>query len=209
MKQRGILFAFLAGVLGLMLSLGNLTRADDKDAARNKDKDAAPSKDKDADKDREALTDEQFVKTVSAMDLAEINLGNLAARRASGPEVKRFAQQMVTDHTRTSQALLAIANQKSILAARTMDRKHQDLADELGKMQGADFDKSYMKHMVEDHKQAVDLFRRQAKDGKDKDLKAFADKTLPDLQHHLKMAQDLAGDKTKDRKETRDRRDDR
>jgi putative membrane protein len=42
---------------------------------------------------------------------------------------------------------------------------------------------------VKDHKEDIEEFQKEAKDGKDTVLKAFAAKHVPILQHHLEMAQ--------------------
>jgi putative membrane protein len=55
---------------------------------------------------------------------------------------------------------------------------------------GADFDKAYMDMMVKDHEKDVKEFEEASKDAEDSDLKAWAAKTLPTLQHHLEMAKD-------------------
>src|SRR4051794_37030224 len=69
-----------------------------------------------------------FVMKASASDLAEINLSQLAAKRATMPEVQRFAQQMVTDHTKTLTELTTLANTKGLRLAATMDAKAQSMA---------------------------------------------------------------------------------
>jgi len=155
------------------------------------------SRSEEKNKDKEALTDEQFAKMASAIDLAEINLGNLAARLATSSQVKQFGQKMVTDHTKSSRMLLAITDQKSLKTATAMDKKHQALNDKLKTLNGAEFDREYMKHMVMGHEKAVAMYRQQAKQGKDADLKAFAEKTLPVVEMHLKMAKELAGKDSK------------
>jgi putative membrane protein len=142
--------------------------------------------------DAKALTDQQFVMKVSAADLAEINLGRVAARQASDSAVKQFAQRLVDDHTKASADLLRIANKRSLPAAQTMDAQHRQLQDKLLTLKGADFDRAYLNQMVDDHKKAIALFETASKTAKDADLKAFVSKALPHLREHLKMAQDLA-----------------
>jgi predicted outer membrane protein len=46
-------------------------------------------------------------------------------------------------------------------------------------------------HMVQAHKDAVTLFQNEAKNGKDGEARAWAEKTLPTLQEHLKMATEI------------------
>jgi putative membrane protein len=69
-----------------------------------------------------------------------------------------------------------------------LDAKHNAMQNKLSKMQGAAFDRGYMAHMVTAHQQAVAMFQREATGVKDADAKAWASKTLPTLQEHLKMA---------------------
>ncbi|MBI3653058.1 MAG: DUF4142 domain-containing protein [Acidobacteria bacterium] len=66
----------------------------------------------------------------------------------------------------------------------------QKMSEKLAKLSGADFDREYMKYMVEDHVKDVAMFEKEAKTGKDADIKAFAEKTLPTLKEHLQMARD-------------------
>jgi len=139
------------------------------------------------------LSAQEFVTKASAAGLAEVNLGNLAKDRASSPHVKDFAQHMVTDHTKANAELLKLADAKGLKPASRMDETHEKLATKLAGLKGADFDKEYMKAMVKDHEDAVSLFEHASKGVDDKDLQAWAGKTLPTLKEHLEMAKKVAG----------------
>ena len=133
--------------------------------------------------------DRNFVAEAAQAGMAEVEHGNLAAQRATNPQVKQYAQRMVQDHTKSNDELKTIASARGLTPPTTMDRKHHRAMEKLGKLNGAEFDREYMKHMVDDHKKTVALFEKQAKSGKDGDLKSFAAKTLPILQEHLALAQ--------------------
>ena len=135
--------------------------------------------------------DKEFMKKASAAGLAEVNLSQLALRRATNPAVREFAQRMGNDHMRANENLLGIANNKQILAAERMDDTHTKLRDKLAKLEGAEFDREYMEAMVKDHEEAVKLFEKQSKDGQDAALKAAAGDMLPRLKKHLEMARDI------------------
>jgi putative membrane protein len=77
-----------------------------------------------------------------------------------------------------------------------LDSTHQSKIDKLKSLNGAEFGSTYNSEQVNGHKDAVSLFERYAKGGADPKLKEWAEKTLPTLQHHLEMAQDLAAGKT-------------
>jgi len=141
--------------------------------------------------DKETLTDEGFVMKASAAGLAEVNAGLAASKRASSAEVKEFAERMVKDHGKANKELLALADKKRIRVARTMDAKHSAAIDKMIKLSGGDFDREYMEGQVKDHEKAVELFEKQSKSGKDAELKEWAEKTLPTLKEHLKIAKDV------------------
>jgi putative membrane protein len=121
--------------------------------------------------------DRKFVEEAAQAGMAEVEHGNLAAQRATNPQVKQYAQRMVQDHTKSNDELKTIASARGITPPTAMDRKHHRAMEKLGKANGAEFDREYMKHMVDDHKKTVSLFEKQAKSGKDGDLKSFAVKT--------------------------------
>jgi len=143
-----------------------------------------------ADKDAKDI-DQDFSYKACAAGLAEVNLGRIAAKHASDKKVKEFGQKMVDDHEKANKELIDLANKKNLKLASRMDAEHDKLSDKLAKVSGSDFDREYMAGQVKDHEEAVALFEKQAKDGKDKDLKGWADKKLPTLRDHLKMAKEI------------------
>jgi len=133
--------------------------------------------------------DSTFATKAAEGGLAEVQLGNLAKEHASSQEVKNFAQQMIDDHTKANDELKKTASSKSISLPTSMNSKDQAIYDRLAKLNGAAFDKAYMRDMVSDHRADVAEFQREADHGTDSDLKAFAAKTLHTLQEHLKKAE--------------------
>jgi putative membrane protein len=136
--------------------------------------------------------DSTFMRTAAMDGMAEVEHGKLAAQNAASSEVKQFAQRMVDDHGKANAELKSLASQKNVTLPTELDAKHKAMQEKLSKLNGAAFDSAYMAHMVTAHKEAVALFQREAKTGKDAETKSFAEKTLPTLQEHLKMAQDLS-----------------
>ena len=135
--------------------------------------------------------DTTFIKTVAMDGMAEVEHGRLAAGSATDPEVKQFAQRMVDDHGKAGGELKGLASQKNVPVPAELDAKHKAMQDKLSKLKGAAFDQAYMAHMATAHQQAVALFAKEAKGGTDPEVKAWAAKTLPTVQEHLKMARAL------------------
>jgi putative membrane protein len=133
--------------------------------------------------------DMAFAQKAAAGGLAEVHMGKMAQQKGSSDQVKQFGARMVEDHSKANDELKQIAGAKGIALPTDLDAKHKAKMDKMQKLSGAQFDRAYMDEMVADHKQDVAEFKKEASSGKDSDLKAFAAKTLPTLEDHLKMAQ--------------------
>jgi putative membrane protein len=131
--------------------------------------------------------DTGFLTEAAQGGMAEVELGKLASTKATNPDVKKFAQQMITDHSKANNELKELAAKKNFSVPTELSPKHKSLMDKLNGLSGADFDKAYVDAMVDDHKEDVEAFKDQSEDGKDADVKAWAGKTLPTLQMHLDM----------------------
>ena len=138
-------------------------------------------------------TTADFVQKAAMSDMYEVEAGKIATQKGQSDEVKQFGQQMVDAHTKTTQELTTIVQQKNIKVEvpTKLDTKHQKLIDDLNSASAQDFDKTYAKQQVDGHQAAVKLFKRYAARGDDADLKAFAEKTLPTIEHHLDAAKKL------------------
>jgi putative membrane protein len=133
--------------------------------------------------------DNTFATKAASGGAAEVSLGQLAAKNASSPQVRQFGQQMVTDHTQANQELQTIARQQNRTLPSKPDAASQAKEQRLQDSTGTTFDTAYARDMVEDHQQDIADFQQEATSGKDPALKAFAQKYLPVLKHHLEMAQ--------------------
>ena len=139
-----------------------------------------------------APTTADFVKEAATSDMFEIDSSKLAEQKGNAQE-KTFAQQMITDHTKTTTELKGLVNGGKVQATlpTALDSSMQSKLDKLKDASGKDFSSDYNSYQVSAHKDAVSLFERYAKGGDNAELKDWAGKTLPTLQHHLEMAQEL------------------
>jgi len=136
-------------------------------------------------------TTADFVKEAAMSDMTEIAAAKVGKERGNAQE-KTFASQMITDHTKTTEDLKAMApaDAKAAIPA-ALDSSSQNKVDKLKDAKPNDFSSDFDSMQVSAHKDAVSLFERYAKGGEDPKLKDWAGKTLPALQHHLEMAQNL------------------
>jgi putative membrane protein len=139
--------------------------------------------------------DKDFVKDLATANIAEVEIGRMAQDRAATPEVKKFAETMVDDHTKANESLTTLASRHNIAVPSAMDDKHNDLRDKLAKKTGADFDKDYIDAMVDGHqdvldklgsrvdKETLEKFKTQTRDevtGKKAETKVEAVTILPE-----------------------------
>jgi len=132
-------------------------------------------------------TSEFMVKAANG-GMMEVQAGQDAQNRATNQRVKDFAAMMVRDHSKANDELKSLARQKNVTLPDSVGGDHKDHMNDLMKKKGSDFDKAYMKQMVDDHQHDVDMFKDAANNSKDADVKAWAAKTLPTLQMHLDSA---------------------
>ena len=138
-------------------------------------------------------TADKFMTSAAEGGMAEVAMGKIAVQNASDPKVKDFGQRMIDDHTKANDELQQVATRKNVTLPTAPDSKQKTTIARLNNLHGPEFDRVYMADMVKDHKDDVAEFQRASNNETDPDVKAFASKTLPTLQDHLKQAQDVEG----------------
>jgi putative membrane protein len=137
----------------------------------------------------------KFIDTVAVANKFEIDTSQLALKYGKGADVKKFAQQMIDDHTKAGEAFHGAVKEAGIEQPKdALDLSHQATYTRLRVFTTENgFDGSYISAQLDAHKDAVALVRDYAANGPTPAVKAFAEKTLPTLEHHLAMVQELNG----------------
>jgi putative membrane protein len=133
--------------------------------------------------------DQRFVTIAAEHNMAEIEIGQLAATKASSPNVKSFAKRMVDDHQKALDSLKMIAMKDNITLPTTIGSRDRALKARLDKRSGKAFDRAYMRAMVRDHRGDVAAFRAESQHATNADIKQYAASTLPTLEEQLKLAE--------------------
>jgi putative membrane protein len=134
---------------------------------------------------------EDFIKEAATSDMLEIEAAKIARQKGTADE-KKFAEQMITDHTKTSKELKElIPTEMTPTIPTSLDESSQKKLNKLQNAKPQDFSSDYDPMQVSAHQDAVSLFERYAKGGDNAKLKNWAGKTLPTLQHHLQMAEQM------------------
>jgi putative membrane protein len=140
--------------------------------------------------------DVNFVKEASLGNMTEVALGRLAVEKSSDPQVKKFGQQMIEDHTKAQAALRSAATKEGLSSdlPGALDHEHEQVVEKFRNLSGPEFDRAYKEDMLKDHQEDVAAFQKQAALGSTP-LQKYAADTLPTLQRHLKMAQEMNASK--------------
>jgi putative membrane protein len=132
-----------------------------------------------------------FVREAASGNLMEIQLGQLAQSKASNPAVKQFAQRMVADHNNLENQLTSVASTGGQSFTPTMDSRHQNQINKLQGLSGAEFDRNYMSLMIRAHQRDVNNFQTQSQSANSAQVRTLATNSLPVLQQHLSLAQQV------------------
>jgi putative membrane protein len=135
-----------------------------------------------------ASSDQEFINLALGMGQSEIGMGRLAHGKAASRQVRAFAERMVTDHTAANKRISALAHRLKIEPSPAPDQPPPELIT----ASGPDFDKQYISLVVKAHQDMIALFESEANGGQDPRAKQLARSMLPELHHHLHMAEDIA-----------------
>jgi putative membrane protein len=142
-----------------------------------------------------ALTapEKEFMANAARGGMLEVQLGNLAAQKASSADVKQFGERMATDHGQLGQKLQQLASNLNVTLPQDLKPEQQAIVSRFEKLTGKAFDRDFMKEMVNDHVKDISEFERAASQATNPDIKQFVSEALPTLREHLKMAREIAG----------------
>ena len=185
------LFSILAGFVlgGALLCLPLMARAQGYPQAGTRQPDETQSNKQNV--SPLSQRDKTFVDKAAQGGLSEVELGNLATQKATNPDVKKFAERMVHDHSQVNKELNQLADREGITLPKRLSAKDEMLKDQLEKLNGEAFDKAYMQNQVQDHEKDIAAFQHESRDGQNASVKEFASQTAPLLQSHLQEAESV------------------
>lgn len=138
------------------------------------------------------LSNERFITEAATANAATLEMGRLAADKASNPQVRDYARQLVRERSRTENDLRRLAGDRTIMMPVLPSREDQR---ELGRLQeksGRDFDRSYVKSMRRDQDQTLALYTNASQSSAlDPQLRGFASNKLPMVETKQRQAHSL------------------
>jgi len=134
--------------------------------------------------------DRDFVQAASMSSSTEIDAAKLAQKNSNDKDVKSFAHHMTLDNTKmTVQLKNAVPHGVTV----PKDNSDTSVLDSLRPLKGKAFDNAYIAKVgLKGHEDAIAAFKKEISDGENADLKKVAQKGLPVVEEHYRMAQTLA-----------------
>jgi putative membrane protein len=142
----------------------------------------------------QAITDAQIASIVVTANQVDIDAGKLAAERASKPEVKKFGELMVTDHTGVNKAAVELVTKLKVTpqdhpTGQSLKAGGDKNLANLKTLKGAAFDKAYVDQEVAYHAAVIDAVDKVLIPGaSNAELKALLVKVRPAFVAHLEHA---------------------
>jgi putative membrane protein len=136
-----------------------------------------------------AGVDRTFAEAALQGNAAELDMARLALERSNTPEVRAFAQKMLTEHMGLADEMLP-ALQRVLRAgpAQRLGAPDSLALTNLHTLSSVDFDQTYAEQQVGDHLATLAAFRTEVDNGADPQIKSLARKWMPTIQSHLELA---------------------
>ncbi len=135
----------------------------------------------------------EFVTKASEGGMMEVAMGKLAETNGGSPDIKEYGKMLEKDHGMDNADLQGIAVAERIQMSPGLKEDQTRYLKDLEAKRGANFDKTFIDMMIEDHTKDIEEFKAAAANNENEKVRAFAAKTLPVLQKHLDKAREIKG----------------
>lgn len=142
------------------------------------------------------LNDAQIASIAVTANQIDVDYGNIALKKATDAEAKKFAQTMINDHTAIIDKAVALAKKLEVTpednpTTQSLMDGATKMKEELNAKSGKEFNKAYIDNEVSYHEAAISLVKNtlipQAQNDELRDLLQSA---VPLFEHHLEMAKE-------------------
>ena len=142
--------------------------------------------------DPTASADKTFLTEADEGNTAEIAASKMALKKSQNPDVRAFAQQMITDHMKLRADTAPFDQKMGVMTPQPLNPEHQAAAQQLSSLSGAEFDKAYIQTMDQDHHKTLAKFQNEIATTQNATLKTTVQKGADVVQQHTAMADRLA-----------------
>lgn len=137
--------------------------------------------------------DQMFMRKTAQDNLAEIQTAKFVEQKTKDPAVRKYAQDLRSDHSMAQQQLKQVAQQAGVTLPTSPTQKDIATLDQLKKLSGKQLDNAFVKHELTDHKKGIKSFDTEIATSHDPAVKDYAETVLPHIQDHMRIGENLAG----------------
>jgi putative membrane protein len=136
--------------------------------------------------------DRTFTTQALAGNMLEVEIGRMAQQHAASEQLKTLGRRLADDHGKANQQLIVIAQKNGIAPPTKMPAKEQATLDKIAGLNGQAFDNTVLGMLADDHKTDIKVYEKEIAQGQNAEIKSYAMQTLPTLQQHLQLVEDMA-----------------
>ena len=137
--------------------------------------------------------DKTFLKNAAEDNLAEVKMAELTVKTTKNPEIKMFAEKMITDHRTLYNGIKPVAMKAGVTLPTSPSLAEDASYAKLKVLTGETYDKSYVKSMVSDHHEDLDKMKQENQATNNPEIKALTAKASTVIAGHTKMIDGIAG----------------
>jgi len=135
--------------------------------------------------------DKRFVRSVAFSSLVEMEAGKLSLKKAGDSSVKNFSRLLVSDHKQLVKDLKDVVAQRDVEFPTMLDDVRKNKIARLSTKSGRAFEMAFIKLIVDDYTSSLRLFDEAGAHAKDVHIQSFANKNIPIIREHLRIANQL------------------
>ena len=136
--------------------------------------------------------DRAFALFAASSGLAEIDAARLVLKASKNGDVRDYAQRLLREHAQSGEELRRIVAPHGLSLPTAPTGRHADLVTKLSGVSANELDEAFLLRFgLDAHKENIALFERHVAEGKDPQLRRYAEQTLPALREHMSAARKL------------------
>lgn len=140
----------------------------------------------------QSYADQSFVRKTMEDNVAQEQMGQLAAQKSQSDDVKEFGQKMAQIHEQLTNQLMPVAKKLGVDEPKKPSKKDREEIEKMQSLSGPDFDAAFIKAMLKDQQDDLKGFETEANGAQDPNVQQLAKMDQPVLNQHLQILQKIA-----------------
>jgi putative membrane protein len=162
------------------------------DQPTTQDQRTAAERDRDDQRGRNIRADAEFIRDVAADNYLEVQLAQLAERKAQDSEVKDYAKRVLRDRAEMGDQWIQLARSGGMGIRPGMGPRHREKLTRLQRLSGREFDRIYMTTEVQSNQDYVEYFQKEGRQARSERVRDLVGRHLPKIRDHVEESQEVA-----------------